>query len=194
MPAALTDDDKAFIRAILDHPEELTTWLVYADWLDDRDDPRSEFLRLSVERRQLAALDPVGKEIDAQLAVLRDRLDPNWMLVFDSARLANCRGPGWLFRCPMTWDSLTPTDEPDIRICHACKSPVFYCHTAEEARQFASCGQCVALSSRIAEIPAELEVITTVGIMRHPDDEEGEEATLESRQPPPPRRPWWKFW
>ena len=46
MPAALTDDDKAFIRAILDDPEELTTWLVYADWLDERSDPCGEFLRL----------------------------------------------------------------------------------------------------------------------------------------------------
>src|SRR5213595_2225748 len=107
MFAPLTDDDKGFIRAILDHPEELTTWLAYADWLDDRGDPRAEFLRLTAERRLLAPADARVPEIDARLAVLRTTLDPRWMLVFDTAPLVNCRNPRW-FPCPQTWDRLSP--------------------------------------------------------------------------------------
>ena len=76
MSTPLADDDKAFIRAILDYPEELTTWLVYADWRDERDDPRAEFLRLTVERRQLPGGDPAAEDIDDRLATLRDTLDP----------------------------------------------------------------------------------------------------------------------
>src|SRR6188474_1415349 len=102
MPAALTSDDRAFIRAILDDPEELTTWLVYADWLDENADPRAGFLRLSVERKQSGR--GRARRIDRRLKKLRLELDPNWVLVFDRAQLANCRGSGWRFACPYTWD------------------------------------------------------------------------------------------
>jgi uncharacterized protein (TIGR02996 family) len=143
MPELLTNEDKGFIRAILDHPEELTTWLAYADYLDDRADPRAVFLRLIVERKQLAA-GASHQAIDARLAVLRGELNPNWILVFDTPRVGNCVTR---FICRMSWDTLSPTDEPDIRICHECKSPVFYCQTLEEARLFTSCGQRVALNT-----------------------------------------------
>jgi uncharacterized protein (TIGR02996 family) len=34
----MTADDEAFIRAIVDSPGDDTQRLVYADWLDERDD------------------------------------------------------------------------------------------------------------------------------------------------------------
>lgn len=39
------NEDEAFIRAIVDSPGDDTARLVYADWLDDRDDPRGPYLR-----------------------------------------------------------------------------------------------------------------------------------------------------
>lgn len=39
------NEDEAFIRAIVDAPGDDTPRLVYADWLDDRDDPRGPYLR-----------------------------------------------------------------------------------------------------------------------------------------------------
>lgn len=42
-------DDEAFIRAIVDNPGDDTTRLVYADWLDERDDPRGDYMRAEVE-------------------------------------------------------------------------------------------------------------------------------------------------
>jgi uncharacterized protein (TIGR02996 family) len=150
MAAPLSDDDKAFIRAILDHPDELTTWLAYADWLDDRGDPRSEFLRLTAERRT-SSDDARSATIDARIDVLREELDPNWILVFETAPLANCRPDAYVSAlCPgNSWDRLAPTDAPDIRICRGCHSPVFFALTAKEATDFVSCGQVVALSFRI---------------------------------------------
>src|SRR5438067_13887980 len=85
MPEPLTDEDKGFIRSILDHPEELTTWLAYADCLDDRGDPRAEFLRLSVERKRAADDDRIAAALDARLSVLRDVLDPNWLRALHAA-------------------------------------------------------------------------------------------------------------
>lgn len=41
-------DDAAFLAALHDHPEDDATRLVYADWLEERGDPRAEYLRLGV--------------------------------------------------------------------------------------------------------------------------------------------------
>ena len=38
--------EDAFIRAIQENPNDGIALLVYADWLDERGDPRGEFLRL----------------------------------------------------------------------------------------------------------------------------------------------------
>jgi uncharacterized protein (TIGR02996 family) len=201
MPDTLTGDDRAFIRAILDDPEELTTWLVYADWLDERSDPRAEYLRLSVERKQRGGR-RAGR-IDRRLTHLRRELDANWVLVFDTARLANCQGSGWRFVCPFTWDRLSPTDNPGIRICHTCKSPVFFCHTVEEAQLYTTSGQCVALSSRIPldQLPQPEDYEAIVGLMVNLESElEDDDAAYVPDEPAPTptprptRRPWWKFW
>lgn len=50
-------DDEAFVRAIVDSPGDDTPRLVYADWLDDRDDPRGPYLRAE---RELARNDAGG--------------------------------------------------------------------------------------------------------------------------------------
>jgi uncharacterized protein (TIGR02996 family) len=41
----VVSDDEAFIRAIVDRPGDDLPRLVYADWLDERGDPRGEYLR-----------------------------------------------------------------------------------------------------------------------------------------------------
>src|SRR5258707_13393979 len=43
------NEDEVFIRAIVDRPDDDTSRLVYADWLDDRDDPRGTYLRAERE-------------------------------------------------------------------------------------------------------------------------------------------------
>ncbi|MCI0702086.1 MAG: TIGR02996 domain-containing protein [Planctomycetia bacterium] len=62
------DEEAAFIAAMLAEPDDRTTLLVYADWLDERGDPRGEYLRL------LAAEKP-NKQ---RLMRLRRTLDPIW--------------------------------------------------------------------------------------------------------------------
>src|SRR5262245_59215233 len=49
-----------FLRAIRANPDDDTLRLVFADWLDEHDDPaRAEFIRVQVE------LDPIREQIDS---------------------------------------------------------------------------------------------------------------------------------
>src|SRR3954467_4069612 len=58
--------DAAFLAAIRDRPDDDLPRLVYADYLDQRGDPRGEFIRLQVERPTLAADDPRRHELLAR--------------------------------------------------------------------------------------------------------------------------------
>ena len=42
-------EEAAFLTAIAANPEDDTARLVYADWLQDRSDPRAEYVRLEVQ-------------------------------------------------------------------------------------------------------------------------------------------------
>lgn len=48
----MTRDDESFVREIVGSPGDDTPRLVYADWLDDRDDPRGTYLRAELEWAQ----------------------------------------------------------------------------------------------------------------------------------------------
>src|SRR3954466_9337320 len=49
---------EAFLRDIVDHPDDDAPRLVYADWLDEHGDPeRAEFVRVQVERAKRPAWD-----------------------------------------------------------------------------------------------------------------------------------------
>src|SRR5262245_1408224 len=65
-------EDETFIRAIVDNPGDNTSRLVYADWLDDHDDPRGTYLR--AECRWAKS----GKREKA-LRSLAATLDPVWV-------------------------------------------------------------------------------------------------------------------
>jgi uncharacterized protein (TIGR02996 family) len=75
------DDDpahKAFIDAIAEDPDDDTARLVYADWLDERGDPRAEYLRLEVELATSISGDR-RKQAIGRMRQLRRRLDAHWL-------------------------------------------------------------------------------------------------------------------
>jgi uncharacterized protein (TIGR02996 family) len=184
---SFTDEDKAFLRAILANPAELTSWLVYADWLDEHDDPRAEFIRLEVRR-----LDPNISQTErfgviGQLEDVRAKLDPDWVAIFDRPRIENC-DELFAFKCPKQWEKLQGTDDPLVRHCDACKKNVYYCHDIREAYGHARQGDCVAVALGVLRYPRDLK--------RDPDSHEVVTAgiMIPVSEPEPPRRPWWKFW
>ena len=70
------DEEAGFISAMLADPADRTVLLVYADWLDERNDPRGEYLRLlavaEAERGRLVVL-------RGRLAELHRQLDSAWV-------------------------------------------------------------------------------------------------------------------
>jgi uncharacterized protein (TIGR02996 family) len=154
--SAFSDDDKAFLRAILSNPAELTAWLVYADWLDEHDDPRAAFIRLELKRLAHDTTQTERFGIVAQLEELRPALDPDWVVIFDRPRVENCDAL-FAFKCPKQWEKLKGTDDPTVRLCDACQKEVYYCHTIREAFEHARQGDCVAIAEGVPRSPGDLE-------------------------------------
>jgi uncharacterized protein (TIGR02996 family) len=193
-----TTEDKAFIRAILSNPGELTAWLVYADWLDEHDNVlQAEFLRLMAHRGQLSNTEPEWYVVEDRLHELRDVLKPVWVEVFDQPKIENCQvAAAFRFQCPKQWEKLKVTGGPAVRHCNACDKNVQYCHTLEEAQSHARQGHCVAVRLGVLRYPDDLKP--------PPDRDELDDPFAASEMvmgeffydgpPQRPRRPWWKFW
>ncbi|HEV3257586.1 MAG TPA: TIGR02996 domain-containing protein, partial [Gemmataceae bacterium] len=60
------NEREAFLKALAENEDDTTTRLVYADWLEERGDPRAEFIRV-----QCALARPMGKR--RRRAELKDR-------------------------------------------------------------------------------------------------------------------------
>jgi uncharacterized protein (TIGR02996 family) len=63
------DPEAALLAAVQADPADYQARAIYADWLEERGDPRGEYLRLDM---QLVTLPP-------RLTALVDRIDPNWL-------------------------------------------------------------------------------------------------------------------
>jgi uncharacterized protein (TIGR02996 family) len=67
-------EERALLAAIIAHPDEDTPRLVYADWLQEHDQPeRAEYIRLSIQLANLRYGDP---DSDARYWQLREERDP----------------------------------------------------------------------------------------------------------------------
>ncbi len=72
-------EDFAFLRVILNQPGDDVSRLVYADWLDERDDPRGSYVRLDLELHRLADDNPARRaELTEQMRALAPKLDARW--------------------------------------------------------------------------------------------------------------------
>jgi uncharacterized protein (TIGR02996 family) len=75
-------DERAFLQAILEHPGDDGRKLVYADWREERGDPRGEYLRLTVQVRRGRVVTPEQRqrhqELAAELTSLRTQEAEAW--------------------------------------------------------------------------------------------------------------------
>jgi uncharacterized protein (TIGR02996 family) len=75
----VVSDDEAFIRVIVDRPGDDLPRLVYADWLDERGDPRGEYLHIEMELVKEAKKPQADGTVVFQWVELSDSgLDPVW--------------------------------------------------------------------------------------------------------------------
>jgi uncharacterized protein (TIGR02996 family) len=78
-PSAAVSDPKeeAFLESIRANPRDNTARLVYADWLEERGDPRADYLRVLCE--WLAGHSDREQQLIEQERELRARLDRRWL-------------------------------------------------------------------------------------------------------------------
>jgi uncharacterized protein (TIGR02996 family) len=170
-------EEDAFIEAILEHPGDDASRLVYADWLEERGDPTSiakaQFLRTTEEWAKLPRIRGTGrgrrKPLRQRLQQLTSGLDTRWLAAVSRLPLENCpRGreqrqhlrassPRFDYVCPLRWDDLTTTDNRTVRNCETCQQHVYYCDTITEAREHARNGHCVAIDLGVIRRDRDLE-------------------------------------
>jgi uncharacterized protein (TIGR02996 family) len=152
-------DETGFLNAIRQNPADDVARLVFADWLDERDDTisrtKSEFIRL--ELRMAAAPEKSLNRVRwvKKLAKLAEQLEAQWLALVSHPKVEACR-LSFHFACPQRWELLTVTDDENVRDCSACSRPVHFCNTIHEARGHAALGNCVAVSPALARKPDDL--------------------------------------
>jgi uncharacterized protein (TIGR02996 family) len=75
--------EAAFLQAIFANPEDEAARLIYADWLEERGDPRAEFLRLESMLAGVSRDDPRLHEAETRLQALRSGIDGDWLARVD---------------------------------------------------------------------------------------------------------------
>ena len=80
-------DDHAFLRAVMANPADKLLRLVYADWLDERGDPRGEYLRVQIRLDETSSLDEQYQPLRARSEELLAVIPENWV--------AALGGPAW---------------------------------------------------------------------------------------------------
>lgn len=79
MTLSVSPEERAFIDAVVADPHDDGPRLVYADWLEERGDPRAEWLRL--ERRSFGTdRGPDDLAVKDRRALLRSKLDHDWLV------------------------------------------------------------------------------------------------------------------
>ncbi len=149
-------DDKAFLDAILANPNDDETRLVYADWLEERGDPRAEFLRAETAAARMPEKDRRRAPLEQRMRELRPSLDAEWLALIDRTRIEGCSRLVFKFTCPKEWEGLKPTGDRFTRHCDECRKKVYYCDSVDLARRHAELGHCVAVDSTLVRTPGDV--------------------------------------
>jgi uncharacterized protein (TIGR02996 family) len=131
--------DDSFLRELLANPEDRQSRQVYADWLEERGDPRGEFLRVEDALAALPKKDQACKKLQTRLQELRAVISPEWLAQLDRTRIENCE-VRFEFQCPKRWEKLQPTESERVRYCDSCRKNVYHCTSVKEAQEHANRG------------------------------------------------------
>jgi uncharacterized protein (TIGR02996 family) len=103
-------EDAAFIRAVREHPDDETTRLVYADWLDDRADPRAGYLRAEAAWVLLQPSDEQYRPLYRRVSQLAALIDPAWFA--EVSRMGLLVGRAWALVSPGFASGVPPAERP----------------------------------------------------------------------------------
>ena len=82
----------AFLAAILAEPDDDAPRLIYADWLEERGDPRGAFIRVQCALERLDPADPRRPDLEDEARSLLDRHEEEWTAPLHGV------ASGWRFR------------------------------------------------------------------------------------------------
>lgn len=77
--ASISDRTDMFLQSIRDNPEDESVRLVYADWLEERGDPRAEFLRIDALLLDMPKTHDLYETHRNRYIQLRQTIDPRWV-------------------------------------------------------------------------------------------------------------------
>jgi uncharacterized protein (TIGR02996 family) len=75
--------EEAFLQDIIEHPDDESLRLIYADWLDERSDPRGQFIRVQCELARLPTADPRRAALEARERELLAAHSEDWVRQLD---------------------------------------------------------------------------------------------------------------
>src|SRR4051794_8024510 len=70
---------EAFLRAIIDNPDDESLRLIYADYLDERGDPRAEFIRVQCALARIPQGDRRREALEARERELLSQVVAPWL-------------------------------------------------------------------------------------------------------------------
>lgn len=79
-----------FLTALRENPNDDVSRLVYADWLDEQDNPLAQFLRLEVRLAASGRPDDQRAVVLDRLSELGRRAEPGWLLAVNRAPFVRC--------------------------------------------------------------------------------------------------------
>jgi uncharacterized protein (TIGR02996 family) len=154
-------DEAAFLNAILANPEDEAPRLVYADWLDERDDPLAE-VKAAYLRDTALLMTPRGHRAQRRIERIRrhlhesaKKLSGDWLAIVSRVSIEACAAE-FEVRCPKVWEKLVATADVKVRSCTECQQSVYYCTSMREARAHAFNQECVAVDLGLPLTPNDL--------------------------------------
>ena len=138
----LSREEIDFLKEIEANLDDDSARLVYADWLEERGDDRSEYLRLELELSSGSGTIADRETTVARVQELNAAIDPDWLSLVSRSAIEGCythllenRG------CPGRWRSLKKTESPKVRLCENCEKAIHFCTSVSKARWFRAVAQ-----------------------------------------------------
>jgi uncharacterized protein (TIGR02996 family) len=167
-------DERSFLQALLADPTDDGLRQVYADWLEEQNEPASafkaEFLRLTAELAISPGTERRQEARRQRLQQLAADLNTDWLAVVSRLPVENCQGKrreaeplsrGYQIRfdylCDRRWEDLRTTEDQAVRYCGGCRQDVHYCDTIMQARRHAQNGHCIAVDLGVIRRQDDLE-------------------------------------
>jgi uncharacterized protein (TIGR02996 family) len=166
----MTEED-AFLQALQERPDDDTTRLIFADWLEEQGDEislaKAAYIRFDCELARKTPEEPALRRLQARRRELAERVAADWLAVVTKAVIEKCT---FRYECPLKWENLEPVDGSTTeRYCHQCETRVVFFGNIVEARNHALRGGCVALDPALVrskdDLDTKLEEVVTGMLM-----------------------------